>query len=109
MTSLVEIRAEIAKLPVTAMDLPGMLWMSVFEHVQDACYAKVGKDASETDFPLPNRHAVAHGLLPYTTPRDSMNSLVIADFMLTCIGSVVAHLSAEATAAPEPETPGENQ
>lgn len=93
MASLVEARGAIAKLPANALGLPGILWISVFEHVQEACYAKIGKDASEEDFPLPNRHAVAHGLLPYSSPRDSMNSLVIADFMLTCVGSVVAYLS----------------
>lgn len=94
MASLVEFRRLIAELPVGAFGLAGMLWMPVFEHVQEACYAKVGGHVSEDEFFLPNRHAVAHGRLPYSTPRDSMNSLIIADFLLTCVDPVVAYLSA---------------
>ena len=62
--------------------------MSVLNHIQDACYAKVKSDATTNDFPIPNRHAVVHGLVSYTTPRDSMNSLVIADFMFTSINAI---------------------
>ncbi|WP_155804602.1 hypothetical protein [Magnetospirillum fulvum] len=101
MTSLTEIREIIAKLPIGAFDISPIDWMPVFEHIQDACYTNVGGDASVSDFPFPNRHAVAHGRLPCSTPRDSMNSLVIADFMFSCLGSAVIHLTREGASAEE--------
>jgi hypothetical protein len=66
-----------------------------WRQVADQLRPRVPKLANlmdEADFPIPNRHAVTHGRVSYSSPRDSMNSLVIADFMLTLIDAIASRM-----------------
>lgn len=40
--------------------------------------------------PAPNRHAALHGFLPYDTAKNSINMLVMADFLFQVICALKA-------------------
>lgn len=95
MAGLGEFRKSIGEVALSSpFDASAFIWLEIYDEIQNVCYAKVGLDRGEDDFRFPNRHAVAHGRFPYSSPRDSMNSLVLADFMLTCVQTLEAELSA---------------
>ena len=48
----------------------------------------------ETD-PVPNRHAVIHGLISYSTAQNSINTLIMVDFMFHLIGVVGMRLATQ--------------
>jgi hypothetical protein len=60
--------------------------MKLVEHLYVNVYTeeelqKVARDA------VPNRHAALHGLVPYKTFQNSMNVLIMGDFMFQVISS----------------------
>ena len=38
--------------------------------------------------PIPTRHAVAHGLVPYSSRQNSLNALFIADYVFAVVSRV---------------------
>ena len=53
----------------------GRLVHHLYERVDDSNRAQYEKDY------VPNRHASIHGLVPYATPKHSMNMLIMADYV----------------------------
>ena len=51
-------------------------------------YKRISSEAERGEVaanPIPNRHAVAHGLVPYATEKTSLNSIFLADFVFYMI------------------------
>lgn len=82
--SLDELRKELGgSLSWSDFGTPGMWFLYLFEAITETCYARFSKDAEPlgSNTRHPNRHAIAHGFASFSTVKDSMNTLFIADFM----------------------------
>lgn len=88
-TSLREVRASILELPLSDITGHGHWARRVFQFIENQCYAnfKVDDELDSLSL-LPNRHAIAHGIIPYSSARDSLNSLVSADFMFRALNAI---------------------
>lgn len=51
-------------------------WYSFIDHKQGPQAIAAVQDA-----PTPNRHAISHGWLPYSTPQDSLNTIILTDYL----------------------------
>lgn len=90
-TSLPELRKAVLGLPVNELRPRGLWGFRLFEAINEACYAKVTAylaSTADAAARVPNRHAVAHGLLPYTAARDSLNTFFIADFLFEAVAAL---------------------
>ena len=57
--------------------------MIQYETVENHLYEQIKDDEARLEFmdsPIPNRHAVVHGLVPYSSQKSSLNSIFLADF-----------------------------
>ena len=62
--------------------------MIQYETVDSHLYENIKDDETRLQFtesPIPNRHAVAHGLVPYSSKKSSLNSIFLADFAFLII------------------------
>ncbi|GLV25639.1 hypothetical protein [Sphingobium sp. TomTYG45] len=71
--------------------------LSLFQRMSDHLYEKVGEDnfairKYEGD-PVPNRHAAMHGLVIYKTFNNSINTLIMTEFMFMVINSLKSHIN----------------
>ncbi len=70
--------------------------VALYYKLVDHLYAKVESsdqiEAARLD-PVPNRHATLHGILPYDQPQNSINMLIMTDFMFSLFGEI-EHLTA---------------
>jgi len=69
----------------------GILTLRLFGAFSNRIYAKVETNAeleSVRADPVPNRHAVVHGLAVYNTQKSSLNALIIAEFVLLTVDAV---------------------
>ena len=64
--------------------LLGRLIRHLYEEVNDSNRAEYEKDC------VPNRHAAAHGLLPYATHKHSMNMIIMADYVFQILTALPA-------------------
>ena len=53
----------------------------LFSRVEEDDLQRVGQD------PVPNRHAAMHGLVSYSSPQNSLNTIFVADYMFRLISS----------------------
>jgi hypothetical protein len=90
-TSLPGIRREASNLPagdVLAYDFG----MDLFQKLEAHLYEKVGEEperiAEIAADPLPNRHAALHGIVSYTSAQNSINMLIMTDFMFHLISQM---------------------
>lgn len=97
-TSLPSFSDTVGKLP--AGDVLAFAYgMELFKKIRKHLYLKIGKNADvlaqcETD-PVPNRHATVHGLISYSSAQNSLNMLVMADFLFHLIGVLGDRLEAQ--------------
>ncbi len=95
---------------IDAFVYEGLYELSVFEHVMQTILMKEkGQDKLESSnfvfgvfrnvdnkkhleilkqYPVPNRHAAIHGLVEYSTPQTSLNSIFIAEYVFRSINSI---------------------
>lgn len=85
-TSLPGVRRHASQLPsgdVLAYDFG----MDLFRKMEAHLYEKVGEEAERIAAvaadPLPNRHAALHGIVSYTTAQNSINMLIMTDFVFS--------------------------
>ncbi len=56
--------------------------IDLFGYFVDHMYESVkGNRAKLAQMPVPNRHAALHGLIPYSTHKESMNMLIMTDYI----------------------------
>lgn len=86
-----------------AQKLGGMTVISLFDNLMDHMYLRAEEpeqvEAIRHD-PIPNRNACLHGILVYNTAKNSINMLVMADFIYRIIGILKE---------PEEDVEGENE
>jgi hypothetical protein len=66
--------------------------MQLFTKMEEHLYARVGDDAEQiarfANDAVPNRHASLHGIISYSSSQNSLNALMMADFMFHLISRV---------------------
>ena len=69
--------------------------LRLFHRMSEHLYEKVGDDeaaiAAYGSDPVPNRHAAMHGIVTYKTLNNSINMLIMTDFMFTVIHALKLH------------------
>jgi hypothetical protein len=73
----------------TVSKLGGLRVLPLMEVLLDHLYLNVRKPAQVEKFrndPIPNRHACLHGILVYNTAKNSINMLIMADFIYRIVG-----------------------
>lgn len=101
-TSLKTIRSEARDLPagdVLAYDFG----IQLFERLETHLYEKVGEEpeavARFAADPVPNRHASLHGIVSYRSPQNSVNTLIMTDFVFHLVSRMKTY--AEPDVSPE--------
>lgn len=88
--SLRMLRKTLKEAPVTAIlahVAPIRLFNILDTHIYDPVKTLEALDRFTKD-PVPNRHAVVHGVINYTTWVHSLNSLIVADYIFMVIDSL---------------------
>jgi len=79
----------------------GLRALELFQRLDDHLYAKVdtpeGVERARRD-PVPNRHAALHGLVAYDTRINSLNALIMTDFVFQVLSAHRQSLSPPAAA-----------
>ena len=94
-TNLTGFRKAIGKLPLS--DVVGFdFGMNLYHKLDEHLYKNIGTKPQhirkyEND-PVPNRHASLHGLVSYTTFQNSINMLIMADFMYHLFSGMKAYI-----------------
>ena len=73
--------------------------MSGYRAVKENLYKRIDSETERgeaADNPIPNRHAVAHGLVPYATEKTSLNSIFLAGFVFHMITELKKNMIQEA-------------
>jgi hypothetical protein len=90
-TSLPGISEAARDLPASEM-LSYEFGMQLFTKMEEHLYARVGDDAEQiakfASDPVPNRHATLHGIISYGSCQNSLNALMMTDFMFHLISRV---------------------
>ena len=85
------------RLPISAVEPSGFLALNLFRRFSKHLYEHVWDEDSRRRFaedPVPNRHAVVHGLVLYSSMQNSLNAIFMADFIFQAIGSLKTLASA---------------
>lgn len=92
--SLDELRMVARKVPAGII-LGHFAPLDLFKILQEHIYEPVKTSDALERFacdPVPNRHAAIHGLIIYDTELNSLNTLIMADYIFYLIGQLSAHL-----------------
>ena len=76
------------ELPTTSLNTGGFYAVKLFQRLSDHFYGQTNDDEARQRFvqdPVPNRHAAIHGLVPYSMPQHSLNTIFMADFIFDVI------------------------
>ena len=76
-------------LPVTSVDPGGFFALKLYQRLAKHMYEHVDDEDARQRFardPVPNRHAVVHGYIAYSTMQSSLNAIFMADFILQAVG-----------------------
>jgi len=91
-TSQKSLRDAMGRLTLHDVEPGGLPAWVLFGKLSDHVYAHVSNPAVLTEVasdPVPNRHAVLHGLGAYATQRSSFNAIAMADFMIQVVTALV--------------------
>lgn len=83
-----ELRDRAGGLPLSAAEPGGVYSMALFTKLIDHLYASTKTPdqlAVVAADPVPNRHASLHGFLPYATRQNSVNALIMTDFIFQLV------------------------
>lgn len=92
-TSQRALRKAAEELGLSDVEPGGMYAFRLFEKLFDHLYARTETPDELAEValdPVPNRHAALHGFLPYDTAKNSINMLVMADFLFQVICALKA-------------------
>lgn len=91
LTGLRDLRDIVPKLPIGVFSGFENSTMSLVTKLLDHLYARVETieelEAIRPD-PVPNRHAAIHGIVVYKTPENSINCLIMVEFLFALIAEV---------------------
>lgn len=91
--SLKELRRQVERLPLSRV-LPGglasyALYKRLAEHLYEEVKSPEQLERVRAD-PVPNRHAAIHGLVAYGSAQNSLNAIVMAEYILGLVGTLKA-------------------
>ncbi len=97
-TSLSEIRSTVHDLP--AGDVISYNYgMRLFKKIEKHLYEYVGEDGEAilrfSNDPVPNRHAALHGIVSYSTMKNSLNTIIMTDFLFHIMSRMKKHIVRE--------------
>lgn len=75
--------AELSSTGVTGLRFYKVLTEHLYQPLKDT--ARVAGAVAD---PIPNRHAVVHGLVSYTSAQSSINAILVADYLLQAISTI---------------------
>ena len=78
------------------MEFPGPFAFVLLSNIINHIYASITSETVRDRFKehdIPNRHAVVHGLVPYSTHKHSMNTLILASFVFWLNSLPSSHLA----------------
>ena len=84
-----ELGVRFGGLPVSVLPDRSVGFVGYF-YLQDHLYGQVRTEADRNRFinhQMPNRHAAIHGLIPYSSVQNSLNSIFIAEYVLQLISA----------------------
>lgn len=91
--SLKELRRQVGGLPLSPALLGGVAYLALYQRLAEHLYEEV-RSAEQLEKvrrdPVPNRHAAIHGLVPYGTMQNSLNALIMAEYVLGLVGALKA-------------------
>lgn len=91
-TSQKSLREAMGRLTLHDVEPGGLPAWVLFGKLSDHVYAHVSNPTVLTEVasdPVPNRHAVLHGLGSYATQRSSFNAIAMADFIIQVVTALV--------------------
>lgn len=100
-TSLVELRDVARKVPFGVVWRPiGPLYMPEIlnKHIYEKVRTAEAVEAFRSN-PIPNRHAAIHGLVNYDTSLNSLNAIILADYVFFLISQLVRMSNSETDAS----------
>ncbi len=75
-------------IPISAMEPGGFLGLNLFDrlsnHLYETAYDEDARQRLARD-PVPNRHAVVHGLVVYSSMQNSLNAIFMTDYIFLVI------------------------
>jgi hypothetical protein len=92
MASQQKLQEAIGELYPCELAKDGLSGMRLYEKLLDHLYVSMQtpeRVAAVAAEPVPNRHAAVHGHVSYNTSRNSVNALIIADFLFHAITAIV--------------------
>ena len=84
-----ELDVSFGSLPVSVLPDRGVGFVG-YCYLQDHLYGQVRTEADRNRFinhQMPNRHAAIHGLIPYPSAQNSLNSIFVAEYVLQLISA----------------------
>lgn len=87
-TSIEELRKQADNMSPHDTDVPGFFGLQLYDRLIDHLYSYASdpeKVAILAKDPVPNRHATLHGLVPYSSMQNSINALIITDFIFQVV------------------------
>lgn len=87
-TSQRELTELAGSLTSAEMEPSGYYGFMLYKRLAQHLYQDISDDTVRTKFaedPIPNRHAVVHGLISYSTHQNSLNSIFMTDFIFQVI------------------------
>lgn len=99
-TSQIEFREAAKRLPLDAIENWAFGLYDALDHLYEHC--NTAEDALRfSSKPIPNRHAIMHGRVPYNCMCSSMNMLILADFVFQLVTAIKSYeVPLESTAVP---------
>ena len=87
-TSQLVLRELVSELPISSLEPRGFFGLTLYKRLSEHLYEHV-RDAEARDLfardPVPNRHAVVHGLVVYSSRQHSLNMIFMAEFVFQMI------------------------
>ena len=87
-TSQRELRKVAGSLPISSVEPEGFLGLNLFQRLSNHLYEQVEDEDMRQRLardPVPNRHAVVHGLVVYSSMQNSLNAIFMTDFIFLVI------------------------
>ena len=87
-TSQTRLRDLAGSLPISVVGAAGVCGMNLYRRLSSHLYVAVLDDDARRRFaedPVPNRHAVVHGLVEYSSMQNSLNAIFMTEFLFATI------------------------
>ena len=78
-----------SELPISSIEPGGFFALKLYQRLSMHLYERVNDECGRNRFtqdPVPNRHAVVHGYVVYSSMQSSLNTIFMANFILQVIG-----------------------